>query len=169
MGRNAKPRKRRQERQTLANAHAIAMNAVTRLTPAEVEQGAGAAERAFDALEIGDDPAFQWAVMADTFNVAEALADERICSDVASREAIAAARLALARLHRQQRVLGSWALWPEDREALRAGIELHRLQLSVCDYAEYRRAIEGVIRRMRGARAGNVAPGTTILEAASHG
>lgn len=158
-----KPRKRRQERQTLANAHAIAMNAVTRLTPAEVEQGAGAAEKAFDALEIGDDPAFQWAVLADTFNVAEALADERICSDVASREAIAAARLALARLHRQHQVLGSWVLWPEDHAALLAGVELHRLQLSVCDYAEYRRAIDSVIRRMKGARAGNVAPGTQVL------
>lgn len=52
-----KPRKAYRPRPVLANAAARAMNAVTRLTPAEVEQGAGAAERAFDALETGDDPA----------------------------------------------------------------------------------------------------------------
>lgn len=168
MSRCKPPRKKYRPRPVLANANARAMNAVTKLTAEEIEQACGALESAFTLFGLEKrDQAQQWAIMADAMNVAEALADERICSDVASRETIAQAQTALARLHRQQQVLGSWAMWDDDRKALLAGIELHRIQLSACDYAEYRRAIDGVIRRMRGARAGNVVPGTTILEAAN--
>lgn len=148
----------------LANATARAMNAVTRLTAEEIEQACGALEDAFTLFGLEKrDQAEQWAIMADAMNVAEALADERICSDEASRQTIADAQQALARLHRQQQVLGSWAMWDDDRRALLAGIELHRLQLGLCDYAEYRRAIDGVIRRMKGARAGNVGKGVQVL------
>ena len=158
-----KPRKAYRPRPVLANAAARAMNAVTRLSADEIDQAQGPLEAAFAELVIGTGAADQWAIVVDAMNVAEALAAERICSDEASRQTIANAQRALARLHRQHQVLGSWVLWPEDRQALAAGVELHRLQLSVCDYAEYRRAIDGVIRRMKGARAGNASPGTTIL------
>lgn len=163
MAKNRRPRKQYRPRTVLANANARAMNAVTRLTAEEVEQAQAPLEAAFDQLAAGDGGAEQWAIVVDAMNVAEALAAERICSDEASRDTIAKAQQALARVHRQHEVLGVWALWDEDQEALAAGIELHGLQLTACDYAEYRRAIDGVIRRMRGARAGNVSPGTTIL------
>jgi len=160
-----KPRKRYKARPVYANASELAMNSVTKLSADEVEQGAAAAEHSFDQFADGVEPAFHWAVMAEAMNVAEQLAAERICSDEASRQTIADAQKALARLHQQHKVLGSWAMWDDDRKALAAGIDLHRLQLTLCDYAEYRRAIETVIRRMKAARAGNVSKGTTILEA----
>lgn len=162
-----RPRKAYRPRPVLANAATRAMNTCTRLTADEVAQAQDPLDEAFDSLDAGTGSAEQWAIVVDAMNVAEALAAERICSDEASRQTIAAAQQALARLHRQHQVLGSWVLWPEDRVALADGVELHRLQLSLCAYSEYRRAIDGVIRRMRGARAGNVAPGTTILEAAN--
>lgn len=165
MPKTKKPRKAYRPRTPAANAHLLAMNAVTKLSAEEVEQGAAAAENSFDQFADGVEPAFHWAVMADAMNVAKQLAAERICSDVASRQTIADAQKALARLRQQHKVLGSWAMWDEDRKALAAGVELHRLQLTLCDYAEYRRAIETVIRRMKAARAGNVSNGTTILEA----
>lgn len=158
-----KPRKAYRPRPVLANAAARAMNAVTRLTDDEIEQAQGPLVAAFAKLVNCVGNADDWAIVVDAMNVAEALAAERICSDEASRQTIIEAQRALARLHRQHQVLGSWVLWPEDHAALLAGVDLHRLQLSVCDYAEYRLAIDSVIRRMKGARAGNVAPGTTIL------
>lgn len=161
MSASRKPRKKYRPKPVLVNAAARAMNAVTRLTASEIAQAQDPLDAAFDNFDA--DPVNHWAIMADAMNVAEALAAERICSDVASVETIAKAQTALARLHKQNAVLGVWSMWDEDREALAAGIELHRLQLSICDYAEYRRAIDGVIRRMKGARAGNAAPGTTIL------
>lgn len=167
MARSKPPRKAYRPKPVHTNAAARAMNAVTRLTDDEIEQVCGALETAFDSFDDGTNTALQWAIMADAFNVAEALAAERICSDSASVAKIEAAQRALARLHKQNAVLGSWAMWDEDREAIAAAVELHRLQLSLCDYAEYRRAIDGVIRRMQAARAGNVAKGTTILEAAN--
>jgi len=166
MPKTKKTRKAYRPRTPAANAHLLAMSAVTKLSAEEVEQGAAAAEASLDAFDSAQgDPAFHLAVLADAMNVAEQLAAERICSDEASRQTISDAQKALARLHQQHKVLGSWAMWDEDRNALAAGIELHRLQLTLCDYAEYRRAIETVIRRMKAARAGNVSNGTTILEA----
>lgn len=163
MARSKPPRKRYKPRPVLVNANARAMNAVTKLTPDEIVQAQGPLDEALAILEAGDGQAEHWAIVVDAMNVSEALAAERICSDEASRQTIASAQRALSRLHKQHAVLGSWALWDEDREALAAGVELHRLQLNLCDYAEYRRAVDGVIRRMQGARAGNVAPGTTVL------
>lgn len=159
-----KPRKAYRPRPAMANAHARAMNAVTRLTGDEIEQAQAPLEAAMTALcEGAGDMAQHWAVIVDAMNVAEALAAERICSDVASIATIAEAQKALARLHRQHHVLGSWLPWQEDVAAIAAGVELHGLQLTVCDYAEYRRAIDGVIRRMKGARAGNVGKGVQVL------
>lgn len=170
MGRNAKPRKRRQERATVTNAFAIAANAVRRLSAADVANAQAPMDEAFAAFDAGTgDMAEHWAIMAESMNMAEALAAERICSDLASRQTIAEAQGALARLHHQHRVLGAWVMWPEDREALAAGAELHRLQLSLCSYAELCRALDRVKARMQGARAGNVAPGTTVLEGPIHG
>lgn len=164
MPKSNKPRKRYRPHLVNGAAHLRAMDAVTKLTDDEIEQGASAAEAAFDALDIGIEPPFHWAVIVDAMNVAEQLAEERICSDEASRQTIDDAQKALARLHRQNQVLGSWALWDDDRKALAAGLELHRLQLSLCAYSEYRRAIDTVVRRMKAARGGNAGHGTTILE-----
>lgn len=163
MARSKPPRKRYRPGPVLVNANARAMNAVTKLTPDEIVQAQGPLDEALAILEAGDGQAEHWAIVVDAMNVSEALAVERICSDEASRQTITEAQRALSRLHKQHAVLGSWVLWDEDREALHAGVELHRLQLSLCDYAEYRRAIDGVIRRMQAARAGSVAPGTTVL------
>lgn len=169
MPKSNKPRKRYRPHLVNGVAHLRAMNAVTKLSATEVEQGATAVEAALHAFIDGNDPAFQWAVMADALNVAEQLSNEGICSDLASRDMIAQGQKTLASLHGAIRLAGhDWGLVnlkPEQIASLTDAIEMHRIQLTLCDYSEYRRAIETVIRRMKAARAGSVAAGTTILEA----
>jgi len=170
MAGNRKPRKAYRPKPANAAAHAQAMNAVTLLTAEERETCASAPELALQFFVDGLEPAFNWAVMADALNVAEALSDVGICSDLASRETIADGQKTLAVLHGLIRLAGhDWnrlvKLTPQVIASLRGAIEMHRIQLSLCDYSEYRRAVDSVLRKMAGARAGNVAPGTKILEA----
>jgi len=168
MAGNRKPRKRYKARGANCVAHALAMNAVTRLTAEELEKCAGAPERSLKAFIAGDDPPLHWSVMVDALAVAEALSDIGICSDAESRLKIKCGQQALAGLH-------AWVVdegfKPAEvmpvavRGVLDDAVEIHRIQLSLCDYSEYRRAIERVMRVAAGAIAGNVSPGTTILEA----
>lgn len=167
MAGNKRPRKAYRARPVNAAAHLRAMNAVTTLSPEEIEQGAAAVEKALQSFIDGVEPAFHWAVMVDALSVAEQLSNEGICSDQASREKIARGQKMLERLH-SLLSLGGGTRMPEFiRSQLADAIEMHRIQLTLCDYSEYRRAIETVIRRMKAARAGSVAKGTTILEAPS--
>lgn len=169
MAGNRKPRKRYKARPVYANAGELAMNSVTVLSKAEREQGARAPEQALQAFIAGENPAFQWQVMVEALSLSEALSDVGICSDLASRDTIANGQKTLASLHGAIRLAGhDWGLVnlkPEQINSLAGAIEMHRIQLSLCDYSEYRRAVDAVLRKMAGARAGNVAPGTTILEA----
>lgn len=160
----SKPRKAYRPRANAANAVELAMRNVSRLTSEEVERACFSLEDAFTLFGLEKrEQAKQWSVMVDAMNLSEALADQKICSDDDSRDTISNAQQALARLHRQHHVLGSWAMWDDDRRALILGIELHRIQLSQCNYSEYSKAVDAVVRRTRGALAGTVSAGVTVL------
>ena len=153
-----KPRKAYRPRIINAVAHVAAMNAVTVLTDDEREQACRSVEHALDCFETGIEPEFQWAVMADALNVAEALSEIGICSDTESRQTIMHGQHALASLH------GIWSTTPGDSHDLARAIEMHRIQLGLCDYSEYRRAIDLVTRRVRGVLDGNAPEGAIIYE-----
>lgn len=156
---NKKPRKAYRPKVVYANASHRAMNAVTLLTPEEREHCCAAPEHAQLEFEAGRDQADHWATMADALNVAEALSEIGICSDLASRDLILAGQKTLADLHSKI----PCTLTPCDTLALSDAIEMHRIQLSLCDYSEYRRAIEVVKRKTRGALSGSSGPGVTLI------
>lgn len=153
-----KPRKSYRKRAVNAVAHLLAMNSVTVLTEDEREQCCSAVEHALDCFETGNEPAFQWAVMADALNVAEALSDLGICSDEESKSTILQGQQTLASLY------GNWSPTPGDSYDLTRAIQMHRIQLSLCDYSEYCRAIELVTRKINGVMAGNVPTGAVVYE-----
>lgn len=155
---NKKPRKAYRPQQVNRAAHLQAMDAVTLLTPDEREKCASAPEEALNSFEFGIDPAFHWAVMADALNVAEALSDLGICSDPASKRTILQGQEVLASIY------GHWSTTPGDSHDMAQAIEMHRIQLSLCDYSEYRKAIDLVTRKTRGAREGNAPAGSIVFD-----
>lgn len=163
MARNKRPRKAYRPRTIDPSAHLSAISGSRKLTPDEVQQGVLAVDRAYAAFASGHECAFHWRALADALNVAEALADVGICSDPESREAILAAQRALERLQRQHRAIGTWALWDDDERDLRAGLGRHKLQLTLCDYSEYRRAVTDAHRRLAGALAGNAPKDALVI------
>lgn len=158
MPKSAKPRKAYRPRLTFSNAHQLSIEAVTVLNDSEVEQAASAPEAALDAFHLGIEPAFQWAVMADALNVAEALCDRGICSDDESRNIVLRGQEALAQVY------GNWSPTPGETYDLEQAVARHRLQLTFCDYSEYRKAMADVTRKCAGAKAGNAPAGAIVYD-----
>jgi hypothetical protein len=114
----------------------------------------------------GVDCEHHWTSMADALNVAESLADQRICSDDTSRDCILAAQAALAAVAQRCQAGRGWTLYPTERNAIDTALWLHGVQLDNCSFREYENAVDATRNRIAAARAGNAPHGAIVIEGA---
>lgn len=157
---------KRQPGPIYANAFVRAIEGARTIPSEKVESTKRCMLHAFTAFGQGMACADHWATMADALNVAEALAEINICSDDASRERIASGQQVLAAVADRSSANGSWTLYPAERQQLDDALWTHGVQLGFCSLSEYETAVIQVQRRVAGALAGNVAPGTRVIHGA---
>ena len=117
---------------------------------APIEQ---AVVEAFAAFRAGRGTARLWASLADSMNVAEALAQRRIASDHV--DTFARAQEALAAVCARHAAGGSWTLYPAEITALDDAVFVACVQLRHCSQGELADAIHAVQRRIAAALRGD--------------
>lgn len=117
-------------------------------------------EQAFEAMRRGTGGWPAWCGMADAMNVAEALAHGGIASD--RMPEIQAAQAALHAVHSRVNAGGSWTLRAAEIGALEFGVDLHRIQATLCSQGEMAAAITSVQRKASQALKGNAGKGVTV-------
>ncbi|MEY5099131.1 MAG: hypothetical protein RJA36_1850 [Pseudomonadota bacterium] len=163
MSRRARARQHH-PRRAAVNAVQIAISRACKLSGADVEQQMRIVQTAVADFCCGRLCAKHWRDLADTVNMAEALAELGIGSGAEAHAWINAAQQALADVHERHTQRGTWTLYADEIEALHWLRRLHQVQLSSCSYGEFDRAFKRVHERMAQARAGNAAPGTRVLD-----
>lgn len=145
------------------NAMHRAMVGASLLPRDDVARVAAGLRLALDEFSRGVHCSTHWRCLADATNVAECLAELRICSDDDSRECIQAGQAALAAVADRHTTRQSWALRADELLALRAAVERHHIQLTLCSFTEYERAIAMVRNRVAQAVAGNAPKGCRVV------
>lgn len=141
----------------------VAMMGCTVLSRADQDRFTGSARTALNNLRFGNNCEHAWRALADTFNVAEALAINGICSDAESHRAFSMAQDALSEVLKQHNESRSWTLRAWQIVAFEEAIDRHAIQLRFCSMREYAKALEQVRERVRQALAGNASAGTAVL------
>lgn len=162
---NRKPRKRYRPRDAAVDNDPItlAANQAALLLPAEQSAILAQARRGFDELRRGAGSTPAWQLVADGLNLAEALVKLRIGTNLA--EDIHAAHAAMAALMHRAKAGQGWTLRGPELAAVDYGLELYRMQLSLCSRGEWRTAEEAVRTRIRAALRGHHTRGVTVHEA----
>lgn len=142
-----------------------AIEGARKLLAADVERVKRGLEESLLQFGRGIDCRMHWECMADACNVAEALADLRICSDDTSRAYIKAGLSALAAVLMRHQERKSWTLHAHERQALDDALWLHGVQLDHCSLREYEQALQRVRNVAQAALAGNAGPGVQVLGA----
>ena len=145
--------KRKRTPRVHSNPIGIAINAVSKLTPAEHAGLQGTASTALDCIRRGTDGRVAWARLADMLNVSEALADIGICSDEGSRGRILAGFGALEALIDRHEARGTWTATGPELVALDEALWLHGVQLAHVSVGELTRAVERIKARIAQVRA----------------
>jgi hypothetical protein len=117
-------------------------------------------EQAFDAMRRGVGGWASWCALADAMNVAEALASIGIASDRVPE--LKAAQAVLHAVHGRVQAGGGWTLRGPEIAQLEFGVDIHRIQGTVCSLGEMARAIQKVKNVATQALAGNAGRGVTV-------
>jgi hypothetical protein len=158
-------RKHRSNRPLYLNAMQRAIESSAKLPEKDRKALRRIAESALNGMRFGIDCVDCWRTLADAFNVAEALAEFGICSDVESKARIAGGQAGLSAVHGRHQSDGKWTLYSAELVAFNEAVWLHGIQLEHCSLGEYEKAMRRVIERTRQALAGNIGPGVQVLEA----
>ncbi len=159
-----KPRKKYRPGPVHANAVAIAINGVRKLSAADVAMQRIIVDKALLDFSAGRECATHWRSLADTANMTETLSAIGICSGQQADEIIGKAQQALAAVQQRHAARGTWTLYPTELDTLQWLATLHARQLSECSYAEFERAFNLTRQRIAQARAGNAPRGAVVVE-----
>jgi len=142
-----------------------AIEGARKLPPADVDRVKRGLEESLLQFGRGIDCQMHLKCMADAINVAEALAELRICSDDTSRGCIQAGQQVLATVLERHAERRTWTLHAQERQALDDALWLHGVQLDHCSLREYEQALQRVRNVARAALTGSVGPGVMVLGA----
>ena len=145
----------------LLNPIVIAMDGAAALTLAQISTALQPAEHALRVLQFGAFGLPSWRALADTFNVAEALAGLNIASDHLDK--FEAAQAILAALHARHTTHHTWAARALELQTMKDALYIHEIQLNACCQLELERAVQTVTRRCAQALAGNAGAGVAVL------
>jgi hypothetical protein len=121
-----------------------------RLTAAEVGQVMAAVQDGFRALREGVATEAQWGVVTSALNIADAIELQGVVRG--ARGHIQAAQQALAGILRRAMATGTWhptALYYQELDDVRTGIDIYDYQLRQLSYGEYQRALAHAIAEVR--------------------
>lgn len=154
---------RRRTHYPLVNPIELARHRASKLSAAQRDDLLDPARHAIAALARGDGSKDAWQMVADVFNLSEALCELAIAGNLIAMVRDAQAALA-AQMGRVQAGRG-WTLYGPEIGALRDGLWLYGVQLTYCSAGEHIRAIELVRNRISAALAGNAGPRATVHQA----
>lgn len=139
----------------LVNPIVFAMDSARKLTPAQVEQMMTPNNAALEALRTGRFDGHQWRVLADAFNIAEALAKPpvNIANDHADK--FDEAQKVLFALSEQRRDRGTWTPRALQLQTVTDALEIFEIQLEHVAQGEFERAVDKLKRRQIEALRGN--------------
>lgn len=164
-------RKHRAARRVMADPVRHAMQSVALLPAESIQVVKSGLAQALERFTAGRDCRLHWMTMADALNVAESLANLRICGDDGSRQIIERGMAVLAAVWERHLHRESWTLryceehQTHERELLDLALWMHGVQLEHCTFREYEQAIEMTANRVRGALAGSPGSGTKVVGA----
>ena len=121
------------------------------------------ARAAVEAMARGAGSVATWQQCADVLNLAEALCELSIANNLAAT--VTQAQAALANVMQRVKAGRGWTLYGPELAALREGLWLYSVQISLCSVGEHLRAIELVHRRISAALAGNAGPRARVHQA----
>jgi hypothetical protein len=134
------------------------------LSPEHVLMQRAITETALDNLRQGHDCAAAWRSLVDAANMSTTLAGMGLGGGAEAQRVVRDAIAALAAVQQRQAAGGSWTLYATELDALHWLLRLHNTaQLPACSYGEFHRAMHVTNERVKQARAGNAAPGTTVV------
>lgn len=139
-----KPRKRRY---ISANPIRLAVNAATKLTPAEIAVAIDPIREAARLTREGVATESNWSLLASAVNVAKAIERQGVVRGLA--EHLARAEEALNAISRRALAGGAWkatALYWQEIEHINTLVDLHEFQLQQLSYGEAHRATRRAIR-----------------------
>ena len=141
--------------------------AITRaraLSADHVAMQANIMDAALAGFRSGVDCPGNWRQLVDAANMARTLAEMRLGGGPEALRVVDDATQALAAVHQRQAAGGSWTMYAAELDALHWLLRLHcTVQLPACSYGEFHRAMHTTNNRLRQAKAGNAAPGTTVV------
>jgi len=162
MSHHHKARRTKQYRPRVIDTNPIelAINQAMRLLLAEQTALTEPMDAAFAQIRAGHGSLEHWARLADSLNIATALAQLNVANDhLATFEA---GQQALSCLHERVAAGGCWTLKGPEIAALDDALFVHKVQLSVCSRRELREAVTSVMHRVQQALAGNAASGVRV-------
>lgn len=121
---------------------------------------------AFDALaslRSGRGNKAAWQQLADKLNLAEALCELRIASNLADQ--VQAGHAALSALMGRAKAATGWTMYGPEVKAIDDALWVYQTQLKFCSQHEHARAEDMVRNRISQALAGNASPRTTVHHA----
>lgn len=168
MSRNRQPRKAYRPGRVEADPVSLAMAMAAKLDAAQLPGMLAGIQARLEAFRTGHGNSEHWAALADSLNVAEALAQLNIARD--HEDTFERGQQALAAVHgRAHGPQKSWTLRGPELQALDDALFVHGVQLQHCSQGELHQAVTSVRRRVAAALAGNAGRGVKVLRAAAGG
>lgn len=162
MSSNHRPRKAYRPGRVDNDPVGLAMAMAAKLDAAQLPGMLAGMQTRLDAFRTGRGNSEHWAALADSLNVAEALARLNIARD--HEDTFERGQQALAAVHgRAHGPLRSWTLRGPELQAIDDALFVHGVQLQHCSQGELQKACTLVRRRMQQALAGNVGRNTRVL------
>lgn len=166
MPRSARPRKAYRAQPVRLDAHGLAIDLASKLSPDQQALLAEPMRLALDQLRTGRGDWAAWRTLADAGNVAQALAERNIASNLLDK--VHAAQAALAALADRVKAGRSWTLRGPELTAIDDMAWVHEVQLSHATQGETAAAIQRVKRVVQGVLQGNGSPQAHIVVGALH-
>ena len=139
----------------LVNPIIYAIDSARAFTPAQVAQLMTPNHAAVNTLQFGGFDAHQWRVLADAFNIAEALAKPPINLANDHAEKFNDAQCVLFALSEQYRDSRTWTPRAAQLQTIKDAMEIFQIQLENVGQGEFERAVEKVKRQIQQALRGN--------------
>lgn len=159
-------RKPRKPRPAKLNAAFLAMCGASKIAPAEVRRMTAEAQAAANMLKRQEGKCENhWRILADTFNMVEAMSLLGIASDENSRRILTSAQHAIGELLTRFKETKSWTMRSNEICDIDEGIWLYSVQLGFVSVSEWTQARRNVTNKISAALAGNAGPGVTVHRA----
>lgn len=152
----------------LVNPIVFAMESARKFTPEQLVQLMGPNTAAVEALRTGNFNADHWRVLADAFNIAEALAKPpvNIANDHADK--FEEAHCVLFALSEQYRDRRTWTPRAQQLATIQDAMEMFEIQLRYVGQGEFERTVDRIKRQITEALRGNGAKNVQLVHAVSH-